>query len=69
MGCYERTLALLLEKYAGAMPHVACSRAGAECCAITDRTASDRGQQYAMTLLKAAGLRAETGRQQRKDRL
>ena len=29
LGCYERTLALLIEKYAGALPHLADARTGA----------------------------------------
>ena len=56
MGCYERTLALLLEKYAGALP-VWIAPEQIRILPVTDR-AHDYSAQLRKTL-KAAGLRAE----------
>ena len=56
MGCYERTLALLLEKYAGALP-VWIAPEQVRILPVTDR-AHDYSAQLRKTL-KAAGLRAE----------
>lgn len=56
IGCYERTLALLIEKYAGAFPFWICP-VQVKVLSLTDRTAD-----YAKEItdkLKAAGLRAE----------
>ena len=57
MGCYERTLALLLEKYAGAMPTWLAPEQ------VRVLSLTDRGEDYARALqrqLCAAGLRVET---------
>ena len=56
IGCYERTLAMLIEKYAGAFPFWICP-VQVKVLSLTDRTA-----EYAKKLvdeLRAAGLRAE----------
>jgi threonyl-tRNA synthetase len=56
IGCYERTLAMLIEKYAGAFPFWICP-VQVKVMSLTDRTA-----EYAMDVvakLNAAGLRAE----------
>ena len=56
IGCYERTLALLIEKYAGAFPFWICP-VQVKVMALTDRTA-----EYAKTIvekLKLNGIRAE----------
>ncbi len=56
IGCYERTLALLIEKYAGAFPLWICP-VQVKVMSLTDRTA-----EYAKNIveeLKRAGLRAE----------
>ena len=57
LGCYERTLALLLEKYAGALPLWFAPEQ------VRILTITDRGEDYARALkqqLFAAGLRVET---------
>ena len=56
IGCYERTMALLLEKYAGALP-VWLSPTQVKVLSLTDRTA-DIAKETA-DKLNAAGLRAE----------
>ena len=56
IGCYERTLALLIEKYAGAFPFWICP-VQVKVMSLTDRTA-----EYAKSVveaLKASGIRAE----------
>ena len=56
IGCYERTLAMLIEKYAGAFPFWICP-VQVKVLSLTDRTAN-----YAKDIvakLTAAGLRAE----------
>jgi threonyl-tRNA synthetase len=56
MGCYERTLALLIEKYAGALP-LWMSPVQTKVITITDRV-----NEYAAKVnetLKAAGIRSE----------
>lgn len=56
IGCYERTLALLIEKYAGAFPFWICP-VQVKVMSLTDRTAD-----YAKEIveqLKLAGIRAE----------
>ncbi len=56
IGCYERTLALLIEKYAGAFPFWICP-VQVKVLALTDRT-----KDYALDIvekLKMAGIRAE----------
>ncbi len=56
IGCYERTLAMLIEKYAGAFPFWICP-VQVKVMSLTDRTA-----EYAKQIvdkLKLAGLRAE----------
>ncbi len=56
IGCYERTLALLIEKYAGAFPMWLCP-VQVKVMSLTDRTA-----EYAKEIvekLRLAGLRAE----------
>ena len=56
IGCYERTLAMLIEKYAGAFPFWICP-VQVKVMSLTDRTAD-----YAKDIvskLKEAGLRAE----------
>ncbi len=56
IGCYERTLAMLIEKYAGAFPFWICP-VQVKVLSLTERTA-----EYALDVvekLKAAGLRAE----------
>ena len=56
IGCYERTLALLIEKYAGAFPFWICP-VQVKVMSLTDRTAD-----YAKKIveeLKLAGIRAE----------
>jgi threonyl-tRNA synthetase len=56
MGCYERTLALLIEKYAGALP-LWMSPTQVKVITITDRV-----NEYAAKvneMLKAAGIRSE----------
>ena len=57
IGCYERTLALLIEKYGGAFPFWICP-VQVKVMSLTDRTA-----EYAKEItdkLLAAGLRAES---------
>ena len=57
IGCYERTLAMLIEKYAGAFPLWICP-VQVKVMSLTDRTA-----EYAKTIvaqLNALGLRAES---------
>ncbi|MDR1638826.1 MAG: threonine--tRNA ligase [Clostridiales bacterium] len=56
IGCYERTLALLVEKYAGAFP-VWLAPVQARVLAISDKSNSYATEVCSM--LKAAGLRAE----------
>ncbi len=56
MGCYERTLALLIEKYAGALP-LWMSPTQAKVITITDRV-NEYASQVNETL-KAAGIRSE----------
>lgn len=56
IGCYERTLAMLIEKYAGAFPFWICP-VQVKVMSLTDRTA-----EYAKNIveeLKKSGLRAE----------
>ena len=56
IGCYERTLAMLIEKYAGAFPFWICPTQ-IKVMSLTDRT-----REYAFDIvekLKRAGLRAE----------
>ena len=56
IGCYERTLAMLIEKYAGAFPFWICP-VQVKVLSLTERTA-----EYALDVvekLKSAGLRAE----------
>lgn len=57
IGCYERTLALLIEKYAGAFPLWICP-VQVKVLSLTDRTA-DYAKEIAEKL-RQAGLRAET---------
>lgn len=57
LGCYERTMALLLEKYAGALP-VWLSPTQVRVLALTDRTA-DKAKEFELAL-DAAGIRAES---------
>ena len=57
IGCYERTLALLIEKYAGAFPLWICPEQ-VRVMSLTDRTA-DYAEEIAESL-KAAGIRATT---------
>ena len=57
MGCYERTIALLLEKYAGAMPTWLAPEQ-VRVLSLTDRTASV-AEEVRHTLFKR-GFRAET---------
>ena len=56
IGCYERTLAMLIEKYAGAFP-LWISPVQARVMSITDRTAG-KAQAFA-DKLKSMGIRAE----------
>ena len=56
IGCYERTLAMLIEKYAGAFPFWICP-VQVKVMSLTDRTA-DYAKKVADELLKA-GIRAE----------
>ena len=56
IGCYERTLALLIEKYAGAFPFWICP-VQVKVMSLTDRTA-DYAKSVVETL-KASGIRAE----------
>ncbi|MEL4106501.1 threonine--tRNA ligase [Oscillospiraceae bacterium WX1] len=63
IGCYERTLALLLEKYAGALP-LWLMPEQVRVLPITDRTA-DYADQITKTL-RASGFRAETDRRSEK---
>ena len=56
IGCYERTLAMLIEKYAGAFPFWICP-VQVKVMSLTDRTA-DYAKRVADELLKA-GIRAE----------
>lgn len=56
IGCYERTMALLLEKYAGALP-VWLSPTQVKVLSLTDRTAEIAKETA--DKLNAAGLRAE----------
>ena len=57
IGCYERTMALILEKYAGALP-VWLSPTQVRVLSLTDRTA-DKVKEIT-DKLNAAGLRAES---------
>lgn len=57
IGCYERTLALLIEKYAGAFPLWICPEQ-VRVMSLTDRTA-DYAEEIADSLRKA-GVRAKT---------
>ena len=57
IGCYERTLALLIEKYAGAFPLWICPEQ-VRVMSLTDRT-SDYAEEIADSLRKA-GVRAKT---------
>ena len=57
IGCYERTLALLIEKYAGAFPLWICPEQ-VRVMSLTDRT-GDYATEIADSL-KAAGIRATT---------
>ena len=57
IGCYERTLALLIEKYAGAFPLWICPEQ-VRVMSLTDRT-GDYATEIADSL-KAAGIRAAT---------
>ncbi len=57
IGCYERTIALLLEKYAGALP-LWLSPTQIRVLSLTDRTAGEA--EAVAAKLEAAGLRAET---------
>lgn len=57
IGCYERTLALLIEKYAGAFPLWICPEQ-VRVMSLTDRTA-DYAEEIADSLRKA-GIRAQT---------
>lgn len=57
IGCYERTLALLIEKYAGAFPLWICPEQ-VRVMSLTDRTA-DYAEEVAESLRKA-GVRAKT---------
>ena len=56
IGCYERTLAMLIEKYAGAFPFWICP-VQVKVMSLTDRTA-DYAKQIVDRLLMA-GIRAE----------
>ena len=56
IGCYERTLALLIEKFAGAFP-VWLSPTQVRVASLTDRN-SDKAREITAAL-RAAGLRAE----------
>ncbi len=56
IGCYERTLALLIEKYAGAFPFWICP-VQVKVMSLTERTADYAGQ--IVEELKKFGLRAE----------
>ena len=57
IGCYERTIALLLEKYAGALP-LWLSPTQIRVLSLTDRTAGEA--EAVAAKLESAGLRAET---------
>lgn len=57
IGCYERTLALLIEKYAGAFPLWICPEQ-VRVMSLTDRTA-DYAEEIAESL-RLAGVRAKT---------
>lgn len=57
IGCYERTIALLLEKYAGALP-LWLSPTQIRVLSLTDRTAGEA--EAVAAKLEVAGLRAET---------
>ena len=56
IGCYERTLAMLIEKYAGAFPFWICP-VQVKVLSLTDRTA-EKAKQVADTL-RLSGIRAE----------
>ena len=56
IGCYERTLAMLIEKYAGAFPFWICP-VQVKVMSLTDRTAEYAKQT--VEKLKMAGIRAE----------
>ena len=56
MGCYERTLALLIEKYAGALPTWMCAEQ-VRILPVTDRAADYAGEVCAK--LRKEGFRAE----------
>lgn len=55
IGCYERTLAMLIEKYAGAFP-VWMAPEQVRVIALTDRTAGEA--ENAVEILKSIGIRA-----------
>ncbi len=57
IGCYERTMAMLIEKYAGALP-LWLSPVQVRVLSLTDRTAEH--STAAAALLNASGIRAET---------
>lgn len=57
IGCYERTIALLIEKYAGALP-LWLSPTQVRVLSLTDRTAGEA--EAVAAKLESAGLRAET---------
>lgn len=56
IGCYERTIAMLIEKYAGAFPFWICP-VQVKVLSLTDRTAEKAKET--VEKLKASGLRAE----------
>lgn len=56
LGCYERTLAMIIEKYGGALP-LWLSPVQVKVLSLTDRTA-DNASQFALTLC-GKGIRAE----------
>ena len=66
IGCYERTLALLIEKYAGALP-TWMAPVQVKVLPITDRTA-DASVEIQKSL-EQYGIRVETDTAQREDRL
>lgn len=57
IGCYERTLALMIEKFAGALP-TWIAPVQVKVLALTDRTAED-AKQLAKDLFNKYGIRAE----------
>ena len=56
LGCYERTLAMIIEKYGGALP-LWLSPVQVKVLSLTDRTA-DNASQFALTLC-GKGIRTE----------